>query len=81
MKVINKLGVLSKEDLIKKIGFDLKCDKVMTILSTFFVTAMYLYWAYANISVVFPLIAAVNFLIWLNAFLITKRNKQIMEVK
>ena len=81
---MKRMGIkepISKEELIKKIKFDLKCDKIMTIFSVFFVAAMYLYWVYVNISIFYPLIAAVNFLIWLNAYLITRRNKQIVELK
>lgn len=78
---INRLDIITKEELIKKINFDLKCDKVMTIFSIFFVTAMYLYWVYVGVTITYTLIASVNFLIWLNAYLITRRNKQIIELK
>ena len=70
--------VEKKFNLEKKIKVDLKLDKIMTLLSLLFLIASYFYWAYAKINVYIVIALGLNFLIWLNAMLLTIRGKKLL---
>lgn len=65
---------MNRWELYKKIKFDLKCDLVMTYASlSLFIVSFF-------VGLMFIMVAGLNLLIWFNAYLITQRNKQTLEV-
>lgn len=70
--------VEKKFKLEKKIKVDLKLDKIMTLLSLLFLIGSYFYWVYAKINVYIVIALGLNFLIWLNAMLLTIRGKKLL---
>ena len=72
---------MNKEELISKIKNDLSWDRIMSVLSLVGFAIALLYFIYATLPLMYVGLAILNFLVWYNALLITKRNKQMMEVK
>ncbi len=72
--------VEKKFKLEKKTNMDLKLDKIMTLLSLLFLIGSYFYWVYAKINVYIVVGLGLNFLIWLNAMLLTIRDKKMLRL-
>jgi len=72
----------SKEELLEKIKKDFKFDKLMSLASVLLFTMFLIYWyvTSSELAMDFSLLTALNLLIWLNAYLLTKRNLQMMEL-
>lgn len=72
---------MNKEELIKKISRDLKYDKAMSLVSLVMFVPVFILWVYGTISFAVTGVLAINLLLWLNAAMLTRRNKQMMEVR
>ena len=75
----NELAI-SREELYKTIVNDMKLDKLMSFVSLIALTVTMFYFFLQAISITLFACFVLHFLLWANAYMVTKRSKQMMEV-